>query len=30
VTMDFTPVKDSRIGELAVRFDILLGVTPEG
>jgi protocatechuate 3,4-dioxygenase, beta subunit len=30
VTMDFTPIKDSRIGELAARFDILLGITPEG
>jgi protocatechuate 3,4-dioxygenase beta subunit len=30
VTVDFTPVKDSRIGELAARFDILLGITPEG
>jgi protocatechuate 3,4-dioxygenase, beta subunit len=29
VTMDFTPLKDSRIGELAARFDIVLGVTPE-
>lgn len=29
VTMDFTPVKDSRIAELAARFDIVLGVTPE-
>jgi protocatechuate 3,4-dioxygenase beta subunit len=30
VTMDFTPIKNSRIGELAARFDIVLGVTPEG
>jgi protocatechuate 3,4-dioxygenase beta subunit len=30
VTIDFTPVKDSRIGELAARFDIVLGVTPQG
>jgi protocatechuate 3,4-dioxygenase beta subunit len=30
VTMDFAPVKGSRIGELAARFDIVLGVTPEG
>jgi protocatechuate 3,4-dioxygenase beta subunit len=29
VTMDFSPMKDSRIGELAVRFDILLGITPQ-
>jgi protocatechuate 3,4-dioxygenase beta subunit len=25
VTVDFTPIKDSRIGELAARFDIVLG-----
>jgi protocatechuate 3,4-dioxygenase beta subunit len=30
VTKDFAPVKDSRIGELAAQFDIVLGVTPEG
>jgi len=30
VTMDFVPVKGSRIGELSARFDIMLGVTPEG
>lgn len=29
VTVDFSPVKDSRIGELAARFDIVLGFTPE-
>ena len=29
VTIDFTPIKGSRIGELAARFDIILGVTPE-
>jgi protocatechuate 3,4-dioxygenase beta subunit len=29
VTVDFAPVKSSRIGELAAQFDILLGVTPE-
>jgi protocatechuate 3,4-dioxygenase beta subunit len=28
VTVNFAPVKDSRIGELAARFDIVLGVTP--
>lgn len=28
VTMDFAPVKDSRIGELAARFDIVMGYTP--
>jgi hypothetical protein len=27
--VDFTPVKDSKIGELAATFDIVLGVTPE-
>ena len=29
VTIDFAPVEGSRIGELAARFDIVLGVTPE-
>jgi protocatechuate 3,4-dioxygenase beta subunit len=29
VTMDFTPVRNSRIAEQAVRFDIALGVTPQ-
>jgi protocatechuate 3,4-dioxygenase beta subunit len=29
VTVDFASVKDSRIGELAARFDIVLGATPE-
>jgi protocatechuate 3,4-dioxygenase, beta subunit len=29
VTIDFAPVKDSRIGELAAKFDIVLGFTPE-
>jgi len=29
ITVDFAPIKDSRIGELAARFDIVLGVTPE-
>jgi protocatechuate 3,4-dioxygenase beta subunit len=29
VTVAFTPVKDSRLGELAAKFDIVLGVTPE-
>jgi protocatechuate 3,4-dioxygenase beta subunit len=28
VTMEFLPVKDSRIGELAAKFDIVLGLTP--
>jgi protocatechuate 3,4-dioxygenase beta subunit len=30
VTIDFTPIKDSKIGELAAKFDIVLGVTPAG
>jgi protocatechuate 3,4-dioxygenase beta subunit len=30
VTIDFAPLKGSRIGELTARFDIVLGVTPEG
>jgi protocatechuate 3,4-dioxygenase beta subunit len=29
VTIDFAPVKDSKIGELAARFDVVLGMTPE-
>lgn len=29
VTVDFVPIKESRIGELAARFDIMLGVSPE-
>lgn len=29
VTIDFAPIKDSRIGELAARFDVVLGVTPK-
>jgi protocatechuate 3,4-dioxygenase beta subunit len=29
VTVDFAPLKDSKIGELAARFDIVLGTTPE-
>lgn len=29
ITIDFTPIKESRIGELAAKFDIVLGVTPE-
>jgi protocatechuate 3,4-dioxygenase, beta subunit len=28
VLVDFTPIKDSKLGELAARFDIVLGVTP--
>src|SRR5262249_44518727 len=30
VIVDFAPVQGSRIGELAARFDIVLGMTPEG
>jgi protocatechuate 3,4-dioxygenase beta subunit len=30
VTVDFTPLTGSRIGELAARFDVVLGFTPEG
>lgn len=29
VIVDFAPIKTSRIGELAARFDIVLGFTPE-
>jgi len=29
VTVDFVPVKNSAVGELAARFDIVLGMTPE-
>jgi protocatechuate 3,4-dioxygenase beta subunit len=29
VLVDFTPIRTSRIGELAARFDIVLGATPE-
>jgi len=29
VTIDFDPIKESKIGELAAKFDIVLGVTPE-
>ena len=27
--VDFTPLKDSKIGELTAKFDLVLGVTPE-
>ena len=30
VIVDFAPIKSSRIGELAARFDIVLGFTPAG
>lgn len=29
VTIPFTPIKTSKIGELAARFDIVMGLTPE-
>ena len=29
ITVDFAPMKESRIGELAAQFDIVLGFTPE-
>ena len=29
ITVDFRPIKTSRIGELSARFDIVLGFTPE-
>ena len=28
ITIDFTPIKTSRIGELSARFDIVMGFTP--
>ena len=28
VTIDFAPIKESRVGELAARFDVVLGFTP--
>jgi protocatechuate 3,4-dioxygenase beta subunit len=30
VTVDFVPIPNSRIGELAAKFDLVMGVTPEG
>ena len=30
VTLDFLPVQDSKVGELAARGDIVIGLTPEG
>jgi len=29
VTVDFAPIQSSKIGELAAKFDVVLGVTPE-
>jgi protocatechuate 3,4-dioxygenase beta subunit len=30
VTIDFAKVKDSKIGELAAKFDLVIGLTPQG
>jgi protocatechuate 3,4-dioxygenase beta subunit len=30
VTVDFAPIPESKIGELAARFDIVMGFTPQG
>ena len=30
LTVDFAPLKDARAGELAARFDLVMGFTPEG
>jgi protocatechuate 3,4-dioxygenase beta subunit len=30
ITVDFVPVKDSKLGELAAKFDMVVGFTPEG
>jgi protocatechuate 3,4-dioxygenase, beta subunit len=30
VLVDFAPIKGSRIGEVSAKFDVVLGVTPEG
>ena len=30
LTVDFAPIKESKLGELAAKFDIVLGKTPEG
>jgi protocatechuate 3,4-dioxygenase beta subunit len=29
ITVDFTPIKESKTGELAAKFDLVLGMTPE-
>jgi protocatechuate 3,4-dioxygenase beta subunit len=29
VMVDFAPIKSSKIGELAAKFDVVLGVTPQ-
>ena len=28
VMVDFVPIQGSRVGELAARFDVVLGITP--
>jgi protocatechuate 3,4-dioxygenase beta subunit len=30
LTVDFAPIKDSKLGEVAAKFDVVLGKTPEG
>jgi protocatechuate 3,4-dioxygenase beta subunit len=30
ILVDFVPIKESKAGELAAKFDLVLGVTPEG
>jgi protocatechuate 3,4-dioxygenase, beta subunit len=30
ITVDFAPLKNSRLDEVAARFDVVLGLTPEG
>ena len=30
ILVDFAPIKESKIGELAAKFDVVLGATPEG
>lgn len=29
ITLDFTPIKESKVGELAASFNVVLGLTPE-
>ncbi|MFN0055313.1 MAG: intradiol ring-cleavage dioxygenase [Planctomycetales bacterium] len=29
ITVEFAPLKNSRVGELAAKFDVVLGITPE-
>jgi len=29
ITVDFAPIKESRVGEVAAKFDLVLGFTPE-